>query len=321
MQRHRGHHDHVATGEQRRGRRVAEPVDLVVDRRVLLDVGVARGDVRLGLVVVVVGDEVLDPVVGEELAELVGQLGRQALVGRQDQRRPLHLLDGPGHRRRLARAGDPQQRLEPLAAVDALGQALDRRRLVAGRLEVRHDLEGPHQRRLDAGRSRREGDRLRRTGRRVRCWWERSPDDRSDALRHSGLGVVGAGRPQGPRRARSTQAHARSISASSSWGSPWLSTTKSAAASRSDRLACCAMRSRASSWRTRGDRPAGRPPPPGRGRRRSCRAAPASRTRPAAGCRAPRRVRSRAVRRSDARSRRGPAGARSSPGRPGRSRR
>ena len=40
--RHRRHHDGVAPGEQRRGGRVAQPVDLVVDRRVLLDVGVAR---------------------------------------------------------------------------------------------------------------------------------------------------------------------------------------------------------------------------------------------------------------------------------------
>src|SRR5215210_3940400 len=47
-----------------------QPVDLVVDRRVLLDVGVGGGEVGLGLVVVVVGDEVLDPVLGKELTEL-----------------------------------------------------------------------------------------------------------------------------------------------------------------------------------------------------------------------------------------------------------
>ena len=58
----RGDDDGVATCQQARGRRVAQPVDLVVDRRVLLDVGVAGGDVRLGLVVVVVADEVLDAV-------------------------------------------------------------------------------------------------------------------------------------------------------------------------------------------------------------------------------------------------------------------
>src|SRR6266704_405802 len=53
-------HQDVAALEERLGRRVAHPVDLVVDQRVLLDVGVRLRDVRLGLVVVVVRDEVLD---------------------------------------------------------------------------------------------------------------------------------------------------------------------------------------------------------------------------------------------------------------------
>jgi hypothetical protein len=60
-----GHDDHVAPGEERAGRRVAQAVDLVVDRGVLLDVGVRCRDVGLGLVVVVVADEVLDGVVGK----------------------------------------------------------------------------------------------------------------------------------------------------------------------------------------------------------------------------------------------------------------
>ena len=60
--RHRGDDDHVAAREQRRRRGVAQPVDLLVDRRVLLDVEVLARDVGLGLVVVVVGDEVLDRV-------------------------------------------------------------------------------------------------------------------------------------------------------------------------------------------------------------------------------------------------------------------
>ena len=59
----RGHDDHVAPGEEGLGGGVAQPVDLLVDAGVLLDVGVGAGDVGLGLVVVVVGDEVLDGVV------------------------------------------------------------------------------------------------------------------------------------------------------------------------------------------------------------------------------------------------------------------
>jgi hypothetical protein len=57
--------DHVPSLEERLGRRVAHPVDLVVDERVLLDVGVRLGDVGLGLVVVVVRDEVLDAFSGK----------------------------------------------------------------------------------------------------------------------------------------------------------------------------------------------------------------------------------------------------------------
>ena len=119
---------------------MAQTVDLVVDTGVLLYVGVGLGHVRLGLVVVVIGDEVLHPVVGEELAELVGQLGGQGLVGGDDQRGTLGLLDGPGHGGGLAGAGDPQKRLEPLPLLQAPGQRRDRRRLIAGGDKIGFDL-------------------------------------------------------------------------------------------------------------------------------------------------------------------------------------
>ena len=90
MRRHAGDDDHVAAREQRGGRGVAQAVDLLVDRRVLLDVEVLGRDVGLGLVVVVVGDEVLDRVVGEERAELVAQLRGERLVVREHERRALH---------------------------------------------------------------------------------------------------------------------------------------------------------------------------------------------------------------------------------------
>ena len=142
----RGDDDHVAAGEQRRRRRVAQAVDLVVDRGVLLDVEVLGRDVGLGLVVVVVGDEVLDRVVGEELAELVAELGGERLVVGDHQRRPLHRRDRRRHREGLAGAGRAEQRLEAVARAEALGQAGDRLRLVGGRrvggveLELRHVL-------------------------------------------------------------------------------------------------------------------------------------------------------------------------------------
>ena len=129
----RGDDDDVAAREERRRRRQPQPRDVVVLRRVLLDVEVGLRDVRLGLVVVVVGDEVLDRVVREELAELVAELRGERLVVRDHERRPADLLDRPRHRRRLARAGRADQRLVALASAEPFGERRDRRRLVAGR--------------------------------------------------------------------------------------------------------------------------------------------------------------------------------------------
>ncbi len=125
--------DDVAAREQVRGRRVSEPVDVVVARAVLLDVEVGLRDVRLGLVVVVVGDEVLDRVVREELAELVAELCRERLVVGDDERRATDLLDHPRHRRRLAGSGRTEQRLVALTRLEPGRDLGDRARLVARR--------------------------------------------------------------------------------------------------------------------------------------------------------------------------------------------
>ncbi len=123
---------------------MAEAVDLVVDRGVLLDVEVLGRDVGLRLVVVVVGDEVLDHVVGEELAELVAKLRGKRLVVGDHEARPLHLGDRRRHREGLAGAGGAEQGLKAISLAQALGQSRDRLRLVRRRgvggveLEIGH---------------------------------------------------------------------------------------------------------------------------------------------------------------------------------------
>jgi hypothetical protein len=71
---YRGDNDAVAAFEQRLGRGQPQLVELVIDGRFLLDIDVACGYVGFGLVVVVIGDEVLDRVVREEGFELVVEL-------------------------------------------------------------------------------------------------------------------------------------------------------------------------------------------------------------------------------------------------------
>ena len=65
-----GDDDHVVALEQCASGRMAHPVDRLVNRGFLLDIGVGPGDVGFGLVVVVIADEVFDRVVREEALEL-----------------------------------------------------------------------------------------------------------------------------------------------------------------------------------------------------------------------------------------------------------
>ncbi len=131
-----GHDDHVAPLEEAAGGAEAHPVDLLVDGRFLLDVGVGLGDVGLGLVVVVIGDEVLDRVVGEERLELLVELGGQGLVVGEDEGGPVHAGEDGGDGEGLAAARDPEQDLVLVPAQEPGRQLVDRPRLVAARLEV-----------------------------------------------------------------------------------------------------------------------------------------------------------------------------------------
>ena len=139
--RHGGHDDDVVALQQRARRRVAHAVDLLVDRGVLLDVGVGARHIGFGLVVVVIADEILHRVVGEEALELAIELGGQRLVRRQDDGGALRRLDHLGHGVGLAGAGDAEQHLRAVVAVDAFDQFLDRGRLVALRLVFGFDHE------------------------------------------------------------------------------------------------------------------------------------------------------------------------------------
>ena len=139
--RDRGHDDHVAALEQRPRRGVAHLVDLLVDVGILGDVGVGARDVCLGLVVVVVGDEVLDGAAGKEFAKLRHQLCRKRAVRRQHQRRPLMARDDIRHGERLARPGGAEHGLRVHTGFESGEEPVDGLWLIAGRLKVGDKLE------------------------------------------------------------------------------------------------------------------------------------------------------------------------------------
>lgn len=141
---HRSHDDHVPPFKERHGRRMAKPVDLLVHGRILFNIGIGGGDVRFRLVIIVVAHEIVHRVVREKILEFAGGLRGQRLIRRNDERRPLYLLDDLGHGKGLARSRCAEQDLRPLPFTEPLHQRGHRLRLIAHRLKRRLQGERRH---------------------------------------------------------------------------------------------------------------------------------------------------------------------------------
>ena len=138
------HDDHVAALQERMRRRMAQLVDLVVDGRILFDVRVRAGNVGFRLVVVVIADEILDGVVGEERAELLVELGGERLVVGDDERGAAGGLDDLGNGEGLAGSRHPQENLVGATGRQAGRQCVDGPGLVALGREIGHHSECIH---------------------------------------------------------------------------------------------------------------------------------------------------------------------------------
>ena len=134
--------DRIRPLQNRLGRRQAHLLDVLVDRGVLLDVGIGRWNVGFRLVVVVVGDEILHRVVREELLHLAIQLRGQSLVRRQQQGRALHGSNDIGDGIGLAAAGDAQQGLMRQPITQAVDQIANGCGLITGGLKAGAEGEG-----------------------------------------------------------------------------------------------------------------------------------------------------------------------------------
>jgi hypothetical protein len=132
----------VSRREKQRARRgKPESLDLFVDRRILLDVGVGTRDVGFRLIIIEVADEIFHRVPREELLELRVELRGECLVMRDDERGPIKLADDVRHGECLPRPGHAEQSLMAIAGLDRLQQLRDRLALIPPRLVVGLELK------------------------------------------------------------------------------------------------------------------------------------------------------------------------------------
>ncbi len=142
--RDRGDDNHVLAREQGGFRGDAQPLDLLVDVGLFLDVKVVARHIRFRLIIVVVAHVVFDRVAREELLELGVKLRRERLVVGEDQRRALSLLDDLGDGEGLAGAGRAEQNLVVITLVQPLDQLGNRGGLIARRLELGYQFKRWH---------------------------------------------------------------------------------------------------------------------------------------------------------------------------------
>ncbi len=107
-----GHDDDVVPGEEGIGGGETEAFDLLVDGSVLLDVGVCLGDIGLGLVIVVIADEVFHGVIGEEDFQFRVELGGEGFIVRDHQGWAVVAGDDVGDGEGFPGTGDALQNLE-----------------------------------------------------------------------------------------------------------------------------------------------------------------------------------------------------------------
>ena len=129
-----GSHDyHVRTLAKRGSRRMAQFIYLVVDFDLLLYIGVGSGDIRFGLIIIVIADEIFDAVMREKLPEFVTKLRGEGFVVRDDERGLAAPRYHVCHRKSLARTGHAEQYLRAFPFLDTLNEGVYSLLLVAAR--------------------------------------------------------------------------------------------------------------------------------------------------------------------------------------------
>ena len=120
-----------------KGRRGAEPqfFNLLVDGKVLFNIGIGNRNVGFRLVIVVIGDEELDCIFREELFEFAVKLCGQGFIVAEYKCWPVQFCDHVGDGKGFAGTGHTEQDLRRITALQPFNKLPYRFRLIAGGLK------------------------------------------------------------------------------------------------------------------------------------------------------------------------------------------
>ena len=137
----RSNNDNVAPLKQGACRTVAQLVDFIVNLRVFFYICVARRNICLRLIVIIIAYKIFNGVFGKELLELRAKLRRQNFVVCKHERGLVNARNRICNRKRFSASRNAQKRLPALAALYSAHKALNCLGLIACRLVIRNKFK------------------------------------------------------------------------------------------------------------------------------------------------------------------------------------
>ena len=135
---HTGDDNHVPPLNEGRRRRQAQLINLVIDRRIFGNIGIAGGHISLWLVIIIIGNKIFHCILRKEFLHFPVKLCGQRFIMGNDQRRLIKLLNHIGHGKGLAGSGNTKKCLELVAFFKTFHQLFDCLGLVSGWLIFRY---------------------------------------------------------------------------------------------------------------------------------------------------------------------------------------
>ena len=104
----RRNHNYIPTLKKCGGCAVTQTVDLLINGRILLDIGIRVGNICFRLIIIIVGDKILHRVIGEKLTEFCAELCCQGLIVGKNQGRLIDFFNNRSHGKGFAGTGYTQ---------------------------------------------------------------------------------------------------------------------------------------------------------------------------------------------------------------------
>ena len=100
-------------------------VNLLVNRRIFLNIRVGLQNIRLRLIIIIVTDKVFNGIMGKKIFKLPKELGCQGFVRGNHKGRSLNLCNDIGYREGLAGTGNSEEHLMAEAFFHAFSQRIN----------------------------------------------------------------------------------------------------------------------------------------------------------------------------------------------------